>query len=111
MPTPHILLISALAKNNSIGIHGRLPFHLPDDLKHFKALTLNKTVIMGRKTYDSIGKALPKRRNLVLTRQDLHLPDAEICADITTVWQKTRDEKECCIIGGAEIYQLFLPFA
>jgi len=69
-----IALVVAMADNGVIGDGGRLPWHLPDDLKHFKAITLGKPVLMGRRTYESIGRALPERRNLVLTSGTTPLP-------------------------------------
>ncbi|RBH39812.1 diacylglycerol kinase, partial [Pseudomonas sp. MWU13-2860] len=66
---PRLTLVAAMAAQRVIGIDNRLPWHLPEDLKHFKAVTLGKPVIMGRKTWDSIGRPLPGRRNIVVTRQ------------------------------------------
>ena len=74
-----ISLIAAVSKNNVIGGDNKLLWHLPADLKHFKAITTNHTIIMGRKTYESIGKALPNRRNIIVTRQvDFVAPGCEI---------------------------------
>ena len=102
-------LIAALDRNNAIGKGNALPWHLPADLKRFKALTLGKPVLMGRKTAESIGRALPGRRNLVLTRSGrvpfdgmeavASLDDALAAAD------------EVCVIGGGEIFALTLPMA
>jgi dihydrofolate reductase len=69
MSKPVLTLVAAKARNGVIGINNTLPWHLPEDLKHFKAVTLGKPVLMGRKTYDSIGRPLPGRRNIVITRQ------------------------------------------
>ena len=80
MSMPEILLIVAQSDNRAIGHQGAMPWHLPRDLKHFKAQTLGHPVIMGRKTYDSIGRALPGRQNLVISRNAaLALPDAQTC--------------------------------
>ncbi|WP_163654046.1 dihydrofolate reductase [Listeria sp. PSOL-1] len=103
-----ITLIWAQDKNGSIGKDNSMPWHIPADLAFFKKQTLNKTVVMGRKTYVSLGKALPQRKNVVLTRDDsLVLPDAEVVNDVKTLVQKSRTE-DLMICGGAEIYQLFL---
>ena len=80
---PRINLIAAMAKNRTIGMNNQMPWHLPADLKHFKATTLKHPVIMGRKTYQSIGKALPGRRNIVVTRDtEFFLEDAEVINDL-----------------------------
>ena len=85
MSMPEILLIVAQSDNRAIGHQGAMPWHLPRDLKHFKAQTLGHPVIMGRKTYDSIGRALPGRQNLVISRNAaLALPDAQTCPDLAT---------------------------
>jgi len=99
-----------MADEGIIGHHGRLPWHLPDDLKHFKALTLGKPVLMGRRTFDSIGRALPGRRNLVLTRAGTPPPpQVEYVPDLATALELTRAAAELCVIGGAELYALALP--
>ncbi len=109
-----IVLIAALDRNRAIGRGNALPWHLPDDLKRFKALTLGKPVLMGRKTAESLGRALPKRRNLVLTR-GVQVPFdgmeavASIKDALTLVAADGADE--LCVIGGGEIYALTLPFA
>jgi dihydrofolate reductase len=102
--------VAAIADNEIIGRHGRLPWHLPDDLKHFKALTLGKPVLMGRRTFDSIGRALPGRRNLVLTRAGAppH-PQVEYVPDLARALELTRAASELCVIGGAQLYALTLP--
>ena len=80
---PRINLIAAMAKNRTIGMDNKMPWYLPADLKHFKATTLKHPVIMGRKTYQSIGKALPGRRNIVVTRDPKFcLEDAEVINDL-----------------------------
>jgi dihydrofolate reductase len=107
-----IALVVAIADNDIIGRLGRLPWHLPDDLKHFKALTLGKPVLMGRRTFDSIGRALPGRRNLVLTRAGAP-PHAQVeyVADLATALELTRAASELCVIGGARLYELTLPLS
>lgn len=106
-----ISLIVAMDENRLIGRGGQLPWKLPNDLKHFKALTLGKTVLMGRKTWDSLGKPLPQRENWVLTR------DANFSAtgcrkfhDLKTALTAHRGG-ELMVIGGAELYRQTLPLA
>ena len=66
----NLTLVAALARNRAIGLHGRMPWHLPDELRHFKKVTLGKPIIMGRKTFESIGRPLPGRRNIVISRDE-----------------------------------------
>jgi dihydrofolate reductase len=107
-----VSLIAALDNQFAIGRGNALPWHLPDDLQRFKALTLNKTVVMGRKTAESLGRALPKRRNIVLSRSsNTPIPGMEVVNSLAGLMALRRDEAELCIIGGGEIYQLALPFA
>lgn len=113
-------LIVATANNNAIGRNNELPWHLPQDLKYFKSVTLGKPVIMGRKTFESIGKPLPGRTNIVVTRQKnwsvagvLVAKSVEEALDIA---QQFRGEQssladEVMVIGGAEIYRHALPIA
>ena len=99
-------LIAAMANNNVIGYQQSMPWHLPRELQHFKRITRNKPVIMGRHTYDSIGHALPERRNLVVSRQHaLTLPDAEVFSTIDQAIAACQDTTETMIIGGAQLYQ------
>jgi dihydrofolate reductase len=107
-----LALIVATAKNNVIGINNQLPWHLPADLKHFKHLTLHKPVIMGRKTYESIGKALPQRRNIVVTRdKNLSIPDCEIAHSLAQALELTKNSDEVMIIGGSSLFKEALPLA
>jgi dihydrofolate reductase len=106
-----ISLIAAMDKNRLIGNHNQLPWHLPADLAHFKALTLNKPIIMGRKTYESIGKLLPQRRNIIISRQQLLIPGAEVFASVEQALDILSSEQEVIIIGGAMIFQQTLPLA
>jgi dihydrofolate reductase len=119
---PDIALIVAMSTNNCIGKDNKMPWHLPEDLKRFKALTLGHPVIMGRKTYESIlsylGKPLPDRKSIVLTRSKISTEnDVEIKESIDeaiAVAQKTaakNDLNEIFIIGGAEIFKQTLPMA
>jgi len=107
-----IALIAALDRNRAIGRDNAMPWHLPDDLKRFKALTLGRTVLMGRKTAESLGRALPKRRNLVLTRSGV-APFAEMTAVVSLddAFAGLAHDEPLCLIGGAEIYALTLPLA
>lgn len=107
-----IAIIAALANNNVIGNNNKLPWHLPADLKHFKEITLGKPIIMGRKTYESIGKALPGRRNIVITRDvNWQCADCEIYHSLREVLSAVKECDEVMVIGGAEIYQEVLPLA
>ena len=93
-----------------IGADGALPWHLPDDLKHFKALTVGHPVLMGRRTYESIGRPLPKRRNLVLTRSaGQTFPGCECYDSLAAALRATAQEEEVHVIGGSSIYALALP--
>jgi len=106
-------LIAALDRHNAIGKGNALPWHLPDDLKRFKALTLGKPVLMGRKTAESLGRALPKRRNLVLTRGgSVPFDGMQAVASLDEAIALAAGEAgELCVIGGGEIYALALPRA
>jgi dihydrofolate reductase len=109
---PIVTLVAAVAENGVIGSGNRMPWHLPADLKRFKGLTLGKPMLMGRKTYEAIGKPLPGRRNLVLTRAtDLHVPGIEIVHSVEEALAACADASELMVIGGAEVYRLFLPLA
>lgn len=106
-----IILIAALDRNRAIGKDGALPWRLPADLKRFKALTLGQTVLMGRKTYDSIGRALPGRRNFALTRDSSwRAPGVEVFSDFASA-QHACASAELWVIGGGEIYTHTLPYA
>lgn len=107
-----IALVVAMAENGVIGNANRLPWHLPADLKHFKAVTMGKPILMGRKTYESIGRPLPGRRNLVLTRNaDFSAPGVETVRTLDEAIERTAAAAELMIIGGAELYRLALPRA
>jgi dihydrofolate reductase len=111
-PQPLISLIVAMAQNGVIGRDNTLPWRLPEDLRRFKAITMGKPILMGRRTFDSIGKPLPGRTNIVLTR-DLRwsAPDVTVVHSVDEVLRKVRHEGELVAIGGAEIYRLLMPFA
>lgn len=108
-----ISMIAAMANNRIIGKDNQMPWHLPADLKHFKAVTLGKPVIMGRRTYESIGKALPGRTNIVITSNtDYVLPDAIVVNSCDAALDKAQENSaEVMIIGGGTIYQHFMPVA
>ncbi len=109
--TQDIFLITARAANGVIGQDGQLPWHLPADLKHFKALTMGKPMIMGRKTFESFPRPLPGRRHIVLTRDTRwQAQGAEVVHDVEAALA-TAGASEVAIIGGGEIYALFLPKA
>lgn len=104
----NINIIAAVAKNGAIGYRNQLLYSIPEDMRHFKTLTTGHTVIMGRRTYDSLPHgALPHRRNIVLSRKSKILKDCEVASSLTEALQlcKTYKEKEVFIIGGAEVYQ------
>jgi dihydrofolate reductase len=100
-----ISIIVAIGENNAIGKDNQLLWHMPADLKHFKNITSGKSIIMGRKTFDSVGKPLPKRRNIVVTRQDITIPGCEVVKSIEEGLTLCKDEDEVFIGGGAEIYR------
>ena len=115
-------LIYARAANGVIGKNGTMPWHLPEDLAHFKALTQGHPVIMGRKTYHSIGAALPGRTNIVVTRnKDFEAADADVVHDLSEAltkakateehWRPDGGREEIFVIGGADIYGQALPEA
>jgi dihydrofolate reductase len=101
----YITIVVAIAQNHAIGKNNQLLWNLPKDLKHFKDITTGHTVIMGRKTYDSVGKPLPKRRNIIITRQDIAIEGCEVVPSIEDALALCADEEEVFIVGGAEIYR------
>ena len=108
----NISLIAAMAKNSIIGKDNALPWHIPEDFKYFKKQTLKKPVIMGRKTYESIGRLLPKRKNIIVTRKlDYKVEGAIIVNGIEEAILSCDPEQEVMIIGGAEIYKAAMPYA
>ena len=105
-------LLAALDRRHAIGKGNALPWHLPADLKRFKALTLGKPLLMGRKTAESLGRALPGRRNLVLTRRATPpFAGMETVASIDDALRSAGDAGELCVIGGGEVFELTLPLA
>ena len=110
----YISMIAAMTNARVIGLNNTMPWHLPADLKHFKAVTLGKPVIMGRKTYESIGKALPGRKNIVITRNtDYKLADAHTVQSVQSALTLAgaEEQEEVIVIGGGRIYQELLPQA
>ena len=101
----NINIVVAIASNNAIGKNNKLLWHLPKDLKHFKELTTGHTVIMGRKTFDSVGRPLPNRRNIVVTRQIISIEGCEVVNSLDAALALASGEAEVDIVGGAEIYR------
>lgn len=109
---PRISLIAAVAENGVIGRSGGLPWRLPDDLKHFKRLTVDHTVIMGRKTFDEVKRPLPNRRNVVISRNPAFRPaGVTVVSNLEEALALGSSEEEVFVIGGGEIYRLALPGA
>ena len=110
MSAPRISLIAALAQNRVIGIENRLPWKLPEDLAHFKALTLGHPILMGRKTFESLGRPLSGRRNIVITRKADYQPSGcETATSIPDAIALCAEAEEIFLIGGAEVYKQALP--
>ena len=107
-----ISIIVAIAENRAIGFENKLLYWLPNDLKRFKALTTGHTIIMGRRTFESLPKgALPNRRNIVLSRQDIQFPGAERFSSLQAALEQCQNDEEVYIIGGASVYQEAMPLA
>jgi len=106
-----VTLVVARAENGAIGRDGKLPWHLPGDLKHFKAVTMGTPMVMGRRTFESLPGLLPGRRHIVLTRDPAWRADgAEVAGDVADA-VRIADAQQISVIGGAEIFRLFLPLA
>ena len=106
-----IILIAAVGANHVIGREGEMPWHLPEDLAHFKATTMGHTLVMGRKTYDSIGRALPGRRTVVMTSQiGWHAPSIEVAHSLAEALALA-GPTEVFIVGGGQVYREAMPFA
>ena len=111
MDQPPITIVVARAQNGVIGRDGKLPWHIPADLKRFKALTMGSAMVMGRKTFESLPGLLPGRRHIVLTRdRGWTAPGAEVVHSIEQALQLAGGEP-LSVIGGAEIFRMFLPLA
>ncbi|MDD5242058.1 MAG: dihydrofolate reductase [Sulfuricella sp.] len=112
MNRPRLSIIAAMAKNRVIGINNTLPWRLPEDLKHFKALTIGHHILMGRKTFDSLGKPLPGRTSVVITRsRSLQVPGCIVVNSIKEAIAACNQDDEIFIIGGAELYLQALDVA
>ena len=107
---PLVSFVVAMARNHVIGRDNALPWRLPEDLKHFKAVTWGKPILMGRKTCESIGKALPGRTNLVLTRdRDWKAPGVVVVHSLDEALEHVAPAPELACIGGAEVFRLLMP--
>lgn len=106
-----IALIAAVAENRVIGKDGRMPWDIPEDLEHFKRLTTGNAVIMGRKTYEGIGRPLPERRNIILSKTQKF--DGENCVTVSSPEEAIREagDRDIFVIGGEEVFRMFLPMA
>lgn len=106
-------IIVAVAKNNVIGKDNQLIWHLPEDLKRFKQLTTGHTIIMGRKTFESLGRVLPNRKHIVLCKNNLvqvQDENVEVISDVKLLDKYIQSSEENFVIGGASIYQLLMPY-
>jgi len=107
-----LILIAAVARNGIIGKDGGMPWHLPADLQHFKRLTLGHPILMGRRTWESLCRPLPERRNIVISRQtDWHADGAEHATSLPEALQRVSGEALAYVIGGAQLYADALPLA
>jgi dihydrofolate reductase len=106
-----VTLIAALARNRAIGRGGQMPWHLPGELQHFKRSTMGKPIVMGRKTWEAIGRPLPGRQNIVLTRARDYLAEGAVCVTSLQSALALAEGEEVMIIGGGELYRLALPIA
>ncbi|WP_300107248.1 dihydrofolate reductase [uncultured Alistipes sp.] len=106
-----IAIIVAVAENGVIGSENRLLWHISEDLKHFKTVTTGHPVVMGRKTFKSLGRPLPNRRNVVITRQDLQIEGVEVVHSLDEALALFSPDEQVFIIGGAQIYAQALPLA
>lgn len=107
-----ISIVAAMDKNRVIGAKDEIPWKLPADLKYFRDLTINHTVVMGRKTFESIGKALPRRMNIVISRnRDFHAPRCIVVDSLEKALALTWEEEEVFFIGGGEIYRQIISRA
>jgi dihydrofolate reductase len=105
-----ISIIVAASANNAIGVDGDLPWRLPEDLRRFKAITMGKPMIMGRATYESIGRALPGRQSIVLSRQPgFEAEGCDVVSSVADALETAGDVEEVMIIGGGKVYTEFLP--
>jgi dihydrofolate reductase len=109
---PKLYLVAAVASNRIIGRNGQLPWHLPEDLKHFKRLTMGQAVIMGRRTWESLGRALPGRENIVVTRQaGYEAPGAAVASSLEAALALCAGDAVAFVIGGEQLFAESLPIA
>lgn len=107
-----VSLIVAMAKNRVIGAENRIPWHLPNELRLFKSLTMGHHIVMGRKTYESINRLLPGRTTVIVTRQrDYTVPGAIVAHSVEEALDACKGDDECFVIGGADLFREALPFA
>lgn len=107
-----ITLVVAMNKQRVIGVNNKLPWHIPEDLKHFKQVTMGLPIIMGRKTFESIGRVLPGRKNIVISRNSAWQHDlVKVYASLDAAINDNLEDKELCVIGGGEIFKQALPLA
>lgn len=107
-----IALIAAMSENGVIGNNNALPWHLPEELKYFRKVTLGKPVIMGRKTFESMGsKPLPNRHNIIITHSTLWVPDCTVVNSAQEALMAAKGSEEIMVIGGAQIFDHFIPLA
>ena len=106
-----ISIIVAYSKNHVIGKNNQLPWHLPADLKHFKTITMGKPIVMGRKTYESIGKPLPGRRNIIISRGGKNYEGCDVFSSVDDALYALSNEPEIMIIGGANLFSQTLSLA
>ncbi|WP_240724749.1 dihydrofolate reductase [Onishia niordana] len=113
-----VAMIAAMSRNRVIGVDNQLPWYLPEDLKFFKVMTQGKPLVMGRKTFESIGRPLPGRRNIVVTRDpDFEHPGVSVCHDLVSALDLADQQaiidgvEEIMVMGGAQIYAQALPYA
>lgn len=112
MKHPEVAIVVAMDRNHVIGREGGLPWHLPSDLRHFKRLTMGRPIIMGRRTHASIGRPLPDRDNIVVTRNPAyHAPGCRIAHSLDEALSLAADAPLACVIGGAALYREALPLA
>lgn len=107
-----VIIIAAVAKNGVIGKNNKLPWDIPEELQHFRSITAGSTVLMGRKTFESVGRPLPNRKNIIITRSALSIPGVTVCASVEEGLEKAKAyNKDVFIIGGANIYEQTIPLA
>jgi dihydrofolate reductase len=107
-----ISLIVAMASNRAIGLNGQMPWHLSADLKHFKKITLQSVILMGRKTFESIGRPLPNRTNIIISNTIGYQPKGcQVFKDIASALKYCADKPEVFVIGGSSLYQALFPKA